>query len=181
MYYERRKEDENMFLMARKGDWFISLYQCKKCWFVNVCGRLPRKLSVGDRQTIDLLRRDNLDIFWSQDTATVKGILGYTEETKRRAREGGRLVPFTEINPWTFGYNMGMGVAIKMLEKLLDKGRDGINYLQFNTVRQLQAAFSDVYSEIYGSREQVLVEVTLGQCYTYARESYAVGIDVKVC
>ena len=68
-----------MFLMARKGDWFISLYQCKKIWFVNVCGRLPRKLSVGDRQMIELLHRANLDIFWSQYTFIVKVILGYTK------------------------------------------------------------------------------------------------------
>ena len=45
--------------------------------------------------TLDLLRRANLDIFWSQDTVTVKGVLGYTEETERRGREGGRLVLFT--------------------------------------------------------------------------------------
>ena len=73
-----------------------------------------------------------------------------------------------------------MGVAIKMLEKSLDKGRYGRNYLKFSTVRQLRAAFLDVYSAIHGSWEQILVELKLGQCYKYERASYAVVIDVKV-
>ena len=130
--------------MSRKGDWFIAPPKCKKCWFVNVCGRLPRRLSVGDRHTIDLLRRANLDIFWSQDTSTVKGILGYTKETERREREGGRLVPLPETNSWPVGYMGVMGVAIQILEKSLCKEINGRNYLQFNTVRQLWAADSDV-------------------------------------
>ena len=39
-----------------------------------------------------------------------------------------------------------MGVAIQILEKYLCKVRDGRDCLQFNTVRQLRAAVSDVYS-----------------------------------
>ena len=41
--------------------------------------------------TFDLLCRDNIEIFCSQYTATVKGILRYTKEIERRAREGERL------------------------------------------------------------------------------------------
>ena len=39
--------------------------------------RIP---NVGDRCTLNVLRRANLYIIWSRDTATVKGILGYTKE-----------------------------------------------------------------------------------------------------
>ena len=97
-------------------------------------------MSVGERHTIDLLRRANLDIFWSQDTSTVKGILGYTKETERREREGGRLVPLPETNSWPVGYMGVMGVAIQILEKSLCTGRTRRNYLQFNTVGKLQEA-----------------------------------------
>ena len=75
MYYKSRKEDENRFLMARKGHLFLAPYQCEKCWFVNLSERLPRKPSIGDRHMLDLLLRDNIDIFWSRDISTVKGIL----------------------------------------------------------------------------------------------------------
>ena len=73
-----------------------------------------------------MLRRPNIDIFWIWDTSIVKGILGYTKETLRRARERGWLVPLTEINAWTVGDNVSMGVAIQMLEKSLCKGRNTV-------------------------------------------------------
>ena len=75
--------------MERKGGWFITPYQCRKIWFVNVYERLPRRLSVGDSQTLDVLRRANFDIFWSRETENMKIILGYTKEIVRRAREEG--------------------------------------------------------------------------------------------
>ena len=53
----------------------------------------------------------------------MKGILGYTKEIVRRERERGRLVPFSEINPWPIRDEVGMGVAIQMLEKDLYKGK----------------------------------------------------------
>ena len=74
----------------------------------------------------------------------MKCILGYTKEIKMRAREGRRLVPLPEIYPWPVGDRVGMGVAIQILDKSLCKGRNGRNYLQFNTVRQLQTGVSDV-------------------------------------
>ena len=73
---------------------------------------MPR---VGGRQTLDVLRRSILNIFWIRDTSTVKGILGYTKEILRKSREGGRLVPLQKINPWTVGYKLGMGMDIQIL------------------------------------------------------------------
>ena len=71
-----------------------------------------------------LLRRSNIDIFWIWGTATVKVILGCTEEIVRRTMEGGRLVPLPEINSWPASDKVVMGVSIQMLEKSLDKVRN---------------------------------------------------------
>ena len=53
---------------------------------------------------------------------------------------------FPEINAWYVGGKVVMGVAIQILEKSLCKVRDGRYYLEFNTVRKLRAAVSDIYS-----------------------------------
>ena len=45
----------------------------------------------------------------------MKGILGYTKEIVRRAREGGRLLTLIEINDCPSRDKVGMGVAIQML------------------------------------------------------------------
>ena len=58
----------------------------QKNWFLNVFGGIPREPIIGDRNTLDSLRRDNLDIFWSRDTGIVKGILEYTKKIKSRER-----------------------------------------------------------------------------------------------
>ena len=58
------------------------------------------------------------------------------------------------MNPWLVEDRIGMGVAIEILEKSLGKFRDGINYLQFNTVCQLQVAVSDVYSATSPAHER---------------------------
>ena len=36
-YYKRHKEDEKAFLVARNGEWMLSPFQYKNCWFVNLC------------------------------------------------------------------------------------------------------------------------------------------------
>ena len=63
-----------------------------------------------------------------------------------RSTEEGRAVPLPFITSWLVGDEMVMGVIIHMLDKSLSNGRISWNYLQFNTVRQLQAAASDIYS-----------------------------------
>ena len=113
---------------------------------MNVCGRLPRRPSVGDRHTINVLHKTKIDIFCSWYIATAIGLLGQKKEILRRAREGWKLVTFPEINAWPVGGNMGIGVSIQILEKFLCKGRNGRDYLQFNTVCQLRAAASYVSS-----------------------------------
>ena len=56
------------------------------------------------------------------------------------------MVTLPEINPWTVGDRVAMGVDIQILEKSLCKRINRRNYLQFSTVHQLRAAVSYVYS-----------------------------------
>ena len=83
--------------------------------FLNVCGKILRRPIVGDRQTLDVLPRFNLNIFWSRGTSTVKGILGHTKEIVRRERGGGRLVTLPEINYWPVRYEVGMDMANQIM------------------------------------------------------------------
>ena len=74
-------------------------------------------VSLTDSQTLAVLRRASLDIFWSRDNSTIHGMLGYTKELVSRAREAGRSVPLITIKDWTVGDEVGMGVAIQTLNK----------------------------------------------------------------
>ena len=35
IYHKRRREDQNIYLVARRGDWILASHQCEKFWFVN--------------------------------------------------------------------------------------------------------------------------------------------------
>ena len=65
------------------------------------------------------------------------------------------MLPLLEINPWTVRDRVGMGVALQILEKSLCKGRKIIKYLWFNTICQLRAAVSDVYSAASTDHESI--------------------------
>ena len=146
VYYNRRREDEYKYLIARPGDGVLAPFQCEGCWFVNIYGRYPREEeSFADKCVLTCLRRANLDVFWSRESSTVKSVGGYLKEIVRRAKEADRPVPLEPFEPWRVEDKQGMGIAIMMLEKSLSKGRN-TDYLQFDTTRQLRGAASNVYS-----------------------------------
>ena len=69
-----------------------------------------------------------------------------------RSKEEGREFPLPATTSWTVGDGVGVGVAIQMLVKSLSTGRNVRNYLRFNTVRQLKAVASEIYSATAAAR-----------------------------
>jgi hypothetical protein len=62
------EEDKTRFLRARVGDHVLCPFQCELCHFKNMQGRSSMKGTgvLNDAETIDLIRRANLDAFWSR-------------------------------------------------------------------------------------------------------------------
>ena len=135
VYYRMRREYEIRYFVSRKRDYILALHPCDKCWFVNFCGHCPDSGSLAYIQSLVALRRANLDIFWSRGTSKIHGILGYAKELVNRAREADIAISLPTITAWSVGDEVGMGFEIQMLDKSLSNGRNGRNYLQFNTVR----------------------------------------------
>jgi hypothetical protein len=59
------EEDRGRSLRARVGDHVLCPFQCELCHFINMQGRSPMKGTgvLNDAETIDLIRRANLDVF----------------------------------------------------------------------------------------------------------------------
>ena len=70
-----------------------------------------------DIQTLVFLWKASLDVFWSHDTSTIHGMLGYAKELVVRSREAGKSVPLPTITACPVGDEVGMGLAIEVLEK----------------------------------------------------------------
>jgi len=144
--YRRKKEKEFQYLRARAGDWAITPFQCEQCWFVNLHNRLPLLDSPADKSAMRVIRRANIDMFWSRESRTMAGEVGYLKELIRRARETNRPVSLEKFTPWPLADNEGMGLAMSMLEKSLEKGSINKKYIQFHTLRKLRSAASNVYA-----------------------------------
>ena len=102
--------------------------------------------SAQDARSLALIRRVNLDVFWTRATGTVSGMTRLAKNSARCAVESGRKVSLPPIEPWPVSDLLGMEIAIQMLEQSLLPGRHGRPYQQFNSVRKLRAAISDIYS-----------------------------------
>ena len=131
--------------MARPGDWLLAPFQCDVCWFRNLFNRSPRAQSEGDNFNLALIRRANLDMFWSREASTVQGVRGHLKDILDQCRSYGRKVPLEPMEAWEVGDNQGMGVMLCMLDKSLRKGRNG-DYTQFDSCRTLRSAVSNVYA-----------------------------------
>ena len=142
-----QSEDRLRNLCARDGDHLLVPFQCDLCHFRNITNRDPGQ-SVEYVKLIVAIRRANLDIFWVKEPGPVAA-------TKREGVKIGRLgasVGLVELFPAMGSFllkgTQGMGIAVCMLQRLLDKDRYR-DTLQFETVRKLRSTFSNIW---YASR-----------------------------
>ena len=151
--FRRRKEDVDKYMTARDGDWLFVPFQCERCWFVNMFYLEPdREWRKKDGKLLDLIRRVNLDVFWSRERATLRNNFGNVKEQIRRWEDRYDVYPFPEFQVWNVGRDtLDMKVAISMLEKSLEPGRLDDSYTQFDTCRKIRSTVSNMVAATYQS------------------------------
>ena len=132
------------------------------------------------------IRCANLDAFWAREPGTVAA-------TKREGVKIGRLGAlvglvnlFPAMGPFPLEDTQGMGIAVCMLERSLDKGRYRTT-LQFETVRKLRSAFSNIW---HASRQTLTTSVMardlkktyVTSCPTYGLwfERFVIGMHKRM-
>lgn len=141
---ELRVEDETRFLVARNGDHLVTPFQCDLCHFRNLQKRDPVAGKCEDDRLLVNIRRANLDALWAREPSTVRKNL---DECKRAVKIGqalGLRSPFLPMGPFPVEDKFGMGAAVVMLQRSLDKGSYK-DHLQFATMRKMRGAFANVY------------------------------------
>ena len=142
-----------------------------------------------DEQELIFLRRANLDMFWSRESGTVKGLVYDMKDIIKRASWRGRLIPLTRVTPWDIEDSMGMGIALLMLEKSIESGRNNATYKQFDTVRKFRSTASNVYSSTAGASKDPRVLKSLkgavlhthgGSMQSIFMERFALGMKIRM-
>jgi hypothetical protein len=141
------EDDKTRCLRARVGDHVLCPFQCELCHFRNMQGRSPMKGTgvLNDAETIDLIRRANLDVFWSREPTTIGHNLSKVNRVLQISHELGLdKPPVPRLGPWPVKDKFGIRAAIVLLKHSLDPGVTETT-VQYNTVRKMESAFVNLY------------------------------------
>ena len=138
------KVNEDRFMHARNGDHLMTTFQCDLCVFRNLTGRNPIRHSLKDQLLQVCIRRCNLDALWGRERATVDANRRSLAKTILLWDKVGIIPPLPALGPFPLEDKLGYSVAIAMLLKSLEEGKYA-NYQQFETIRSLRSAFSNLY------------------------------------
>ena len=139
--------DERRYLEARPGDTLFCPFECDDCSFRRVTGRWPEGNphlpDPKERFLLDLIRRANLDAFWSREPGTIADLLRLFKEQAQLGVDLG-YPAFGSPGPMPQGYDGGMRVAIGVLYKSLQPGRHE-KFLKFSSARKARSVFTNVF------------------------------------
>ena len=136
-------------------------FQCHDCWFFNITRRRPKADNHTDRVLLSLIRRVNLDILWSRESSTVVNTYNSVYTSAKIAVSLGMPLQNIEQGPWPVGDHCGFAIAVTMLRKSLDPGRNDALYQQFDSIRKLRSAWRNTYlNSVLGSN---VTQVFMGE------------------
>jgi hypothetical protein len=141
----RKKNDEQRFLSARKGDTLLAPFQCDLCWFLVLHKRPFNAQGSRDQLNMALIRRVNLDVFWAKETSTVHGMHRVFVQALQSAIHLGLRPGFLqERSVWPMEDKVGFGEAMLILWRSLKQGRTVEGNQQFDSVRKLRSLASGI-------------------------------------
>jgi hypothetical protein len=148
--------EEDDYRGARPGDHLICSFDCDACAFFRLKGRLSILGNFSDDRTLCLIRRANLDAFWSRKKGTVRQQLGiFKEQVAIGERHGITMIP--PRGPFPAHHDFGMRMAIGVLEKSLQAGRHEAT-TKFSNVRKITSLHTNMYkSSALGAASSTLI------------------------
>lgn len=136
----KKKKDDERFDTAREGDTLFSPFQCDVCWFINLKGRLWNPHRIEDRLCIGVIRRVNLDMFWSREPSTVRGMFRIYDQARRASDALGiQTSVHIQQKAWDLEDRVGFGVAMVILWQSLQGGRNNQDHQQFESIRKIRS------------------------------------------
>ena len=136
--------DKDMFMTARAGDTMMTPFQCEFCLFQNIKGRDALEKVSRDAYMLALLRRANLDAFWARQRTTVERMVTELNRMRQLEVSFGMETNIPPRGPFPVKDTFGAGLAICMLQRSLDVGKN-VATVQYNTARKLRSALNNAW------------------------------------
>ena len=129
----------------------LNPFQCDLCWFRNLKGRNPDVNKMEDESLMSCIRRVNLDMLWSVSSSTVASTVGNVKKGLRMCDEMGIEPTYASLGPWPVKDEVGFTVGLQMVKASLIPGKYSQTYQQFDTIRGIRTAFSNVFEASTGA------------------------------
>ena len=99
-------------------------FQCERCWFLNLEGRLPLPGNGKDAAYAMMIRRTSLDACGGRAALTITGHVDSIMRTVKLCELIGKTPPIPPWGPFPMKDKFGMGVGVEMnLKGVTGKGR----------------------------------------------------------
>lgn len=148
-------KEENRFLRARPGDMFMVPFQCDVCHFRNIQKRDPWIGDSRDEETLEYIRRANLDAFWARESSTVSKNLNVLFRAHLCFERLNLNSTVHHLGPFPLYDSFGMLPAIAVLDKSLDKGKYE-EFVQWETFRKMRSAITNFHQASASGLEDVI-------------------------
>ena len=139
----KKAKTKRDFLEGRDGDHLLVPFECDLCVFRKLRKTDPSPSSQSDILLMAVIRRANLDAFWSRTSDTVKA-------NRRNVVKGLKLSslmrlggPYKQFQPFPNYDHCGYEVAAQMLLASRNPGRNAEDHLQFDSIRSLLTAYGN--------------------------------------
>lgn len=182
-----KEKDRMRFMEGRAGDHLITPFQCELCHFRNIQQRDPVIGSEADLSFLEHIRRVSLDAFWGRERSTVKSNLALVKRavaSEDKFAAVNRLIP--AIGPFPLSDVFGMGAAVLVLDKSMDRGRYQ-DQVQWATFRKMRSTLSNIcqagirgLGDAVGASDKNRTWITQGDTHKFFFVRFATGIHRRV-
>ena len=135
--------DNKDYLEARDRDGLMTPFECDVCVFRRLKNRDPNFKRQQDSFLLDLIRRANLDAFWSRARSTVAQNLSKVKLLLEFSKNTGVDGLFVSRKPFPMKDHCGYELAIATLQYSRRPRKHTQQYTKFDTVWKLRSAYSN--------------------------------------
>jgi hypothetical protein len=178
--------DEERFRTARNGDHLLTTFQCERCHFQNIYRRSPVRYDGVDEEVMYMIRRANLDAFWSREPSTVGATLRGAKRMSRTESKYQMPSATPPMGPFPVEDSLGMMGAILVLDRSLDPGvyEDTVQWETFrktmSTITNISQAGVGGLGNSVGAYERARMWISESLTHTFWFSRFMTGIHKRV-
>jgi hypothetical protein len=180
------EEDSYRFMKTQAGNHLMTPFQYETCHVQNMLGRNIRNDKASDIKLTEMIRRANLDYFWSRERSTVSSNLLEVRRMERTMLKYGLPSTTPHMGPWPLTDSVGMKAAIAVLDRSLDKGVYEANVQdtfrkQMSTMTNITQVSAGGLENFVGAYERRRMWISNAVSHQFWFSRFMTGIHKQVC